>query len=160
MQTLRQLIQDRAVYVADILDKPTVACRGIPMGLQWFEERNGEALKRLTQLKFNFVWAQGSFLDNCLDTDNWRLDFTASQKAALQQFLELYQKNFIDVWMAIGPRGKNPPLQYSAEGDIDTVVRKMDVLYALGLRNFGLRFDDLGNLGEGAVADPAGRQCL
>ena len=154
VQTLRQLLQDRTVYVADILDKPTVACRGIPMGLQWFQERNGEALRRLTQLKFNFVWAQGSFLDNCLDTDNWRLDFTALQKAALQQFLELYQKNFMDVWMAIGPRGKNPPLQYSAEGDINAVVRKMDALYALGLRNFGLRFDDLANLGEGALLIP------
>jgi hypothetical protein len=155
IQTLKQLVESQAVYVADILDKPTVACRGIPMGLQWFEERSGEALKRLTQLKFNFVWAQGSLLDNCLDTDNWRLDFTASQKTALQQFIELYQKNFIDVWMAIGPRGKNPPLQYSSEGDIDTVVRKMDVLYTLGLRNFGLRFDDLGNVGEGELLVPA-----
>ena len=154
LQTLRQLLQGRAVYVADIIDKPTVACRGIPMGLQWFEERTGEALRRLTQLKFNFVWAQGSFLDNCLDTDNWRLDFTLSQKAALQQFLALYQKNFIDVWMAIGPRGKNPPLQYSAEGDINAVVRKMDALYALGLRNFGLRFDDLANIGEGELLIP------
>jgi hypothetical protein len=154
LQTLRQLIQGRAVYVADILDKPTVACRGIPMGLQWFEQRNGEALKRLTQLKFNFVWAQGSFLDNCLDLDNWRLDFTPAQKTALQQFLALYRKNFIDVWMAIGPRGKNPPLQYSAEGDINAVVRKMDTLYALGLRNFGLRFDDLANIGEGELLIP------
>lgn len=154
LQTLRQLLQERAVYVADILDKPTVACRGIPMGLQWFEQRTGEALQRLTQLKFNFVWAQGSFLDNCLDTDNWRVDFTLAQKAALGQFLALYRKNFIDVWMAIGPRGKNPPLQYSAEGDINAVVRKMDALYTLGLRNFGLRFDDLANIGEGELLLP------
>ena len=154
LQTLKQLVQSNAVYVADILDRPTVACRGIPMGLQWFEERNGEALKRLTQLKFNFVWAQGSFLDNYLDTDNWRLDLTAAQKTILQDFFGLYQKNFIDVWMAIGPRGKNPPLQYSSDGDIDTVVRKMDVLYTLGLRNFGLRFDDLGNVGEDQLLVP------
>jgi hypothetical protein len=148
VQTLKQLIQDRSIHVADILDKPTVACRGIPMGLQWFEQRRGEALRRMTQLKLNFVWAQGSFLDDCLSTDNWRLDFTPSQKAAFQEFIELYQKNFIDVWIAFGPRGKNPPLQYSSAADIDTLVHKMDVLYTLGLRNFGLRFDDLGNFGE------------
>jgi hypothetical protein len=154
LQTLKQLVQSKAVYVADILDKPTMACRGIPMGLQWFDQRNGEALQRLTQLKFNFVWAQGSFLDNALDTDNWRVDFTAEQKTTLKSFLDLYQKNFIDVWMAIGPRGKNLPLQYSSDGDVDTVVRKMDVLYTLGLRNFGLRFDDLGNIGEDQLLVP------
>ncbi len=154
VQTLKQLIKGRSVYVADILDKPTVACRGIPMGLQWFEKRSGEALRRLTQLKLNFVWAQGSFLDDCLNTDNWRRDFTVSQRIALGQFIELYQKNFIDVWIALGPRGKNPPLQYSSGADIDTVVRKMDVLYALGLRNFGLRFDDLGNIGEDRLLVP------
>jgi hypothetical protein len=148
LQTLKQLVKNRCVYAADILDRPTVACRGIPMGVQWFEQRNGEALQRLTQLKFNFVWVQGTFLDNYLDTDNWRLDFRDSQKTILREFIELYRKNFIDVWIALGPRGKNPPLQHSSERDINTAVRKMDVLYALGLRNFGLRFDDLGNVGE------------
>ncbi len=154
VQTLKQLIRNRSVCVADILDKPTVACRGIPMGLQWFEQRHGEALRRLTQLKLNFVWAQGSFLDDCLSTDNWRRDFTLSQKVAFRQFIELYQKNFIDVWIAFGPRGKNPPLQYSSSADIDTIVRKMHVLYTLGLRNFGLRFDDLGNVGEDRLLVP------
>jgi len=154
VQTLKQLIRNRSIYVADILDKPTVACRGIPMGLQWFEQRDGEALQRLTQLKLNFVWAQGSFLDDCLSTDNWRLDFTLSQRLAFQRFIELYQKNFIDVWIAFGPRGKYPPLQYSSTSDIDTIVHKMDVLYALGLRNFGLRFDDLGNTGEDRLLVP------
>jgi hypothetical protein len=148
LQTLKQLVRDRYVYVADILDKPTVSRRGIPMGLQWFDQRNGEALNRLTQLKFNLVWTQGSFLDDYLNTDNWRLDFTASQKTILKEFIDLYRKNFIEVWIAIGPRGKNPPLQYSSDSDIDTVVRKMDVLYSLGLRNHGLRFDDLVNTGE------------
>ncbi|MCL5279259.1 MAG: beta-N-acetylglucosaminidase domain-containing protein [Planctomycetes bacterium] len=152
--TLKQLIQNRSLYVADILDKPTVACRGIPMGLQWFEQREGEALRRMTQLKLNFVWAQGSFLNDCLSTDNWRLDFTPAQKAAFQEFIELYQKNFIDVWIAFGPRGKNPPLQYSSAADIDTLVHKMEVLYTLGLRNFGLRFDDLGNVGEDRLLVP------
>jgi hyaluronoglucosaminidase len=94
-------------------------------------------------------------LDDCLNTDRWRQDFTAAQKAALQQFLALYQRNFIDVWIALGPRGKNPPLQYSSETDADLVVRKMDVLYTLGLRNFGLRFDDLGNVGEDRLLVPA-----
>ncbi len=148
LQTLKQLVKNRYVYPAEILDKPTVACRGIPMGVQWFEQRNGEALRRLTQLKFNFVWVQGTFLNNYLDTDNWRLDFKDSQKQILREFLELYRKNFIDVWIALGPRGKNPPLQHSSDEDIDTAVRKMDVLYTLGLRNFGLRFDDLRNVGE------------
>jgi hypothetical protein len=154
IQTLKQLVLNKYVYVADILDKPTVRRRGIAMGLQWFDQRDGEALRRLTQLKSNFVWVQGSFLDDYLNTDKWRLDFTVPQKTLLKEFIELYQKNFIEVWIAIGPRGKNPPLQHSSDADIDTVVRKMDVLYGLGLRNFGLRFDDLVNVGEGQLLVP------
>ncbi len=148
IQTLKQLEFDEHIYLADILDRPTLSRRGIPMGLQWFEERKGEALKRLTELKFNLVWVQGSFLDDYLDIDNWRLDFTPAHEAILEEFIELYQENFIDVWIAIGPRGKNPPLQHSSDADINTLVRKMDVLYGLGLRRFGLRFDDLQNVGE------------
>jgi hypothetical protein len=167
LQTLRQLVEngagapiakfgdgDPSVYAADILDKPTIAWRGIPMGLQWFEQRKGEALQRLTQSKFNFVWVQGSFLDHYLDADNWRLDLTDLQKMILREFIELYRHNFIDVWIAIGPRGKRVPLQHSSHQDIDTIVRKMDVLYSLGLRHFGLRFDDLGNVGEDRLLVP------
>jgi len=148
VQTLKQLAIGRRIYQADILDKPSMSYRGIPMGLQWFDERNNLALKRLTELKFNFVWAQGSFLEDYLGTDNWRLDFTAQQIAILEEFITLYQNNFIDVWIAIGPRGKNPPLQYSSDNDINTIVTKMLVLYELGLRHFGLHFDDLQNVGE------------
>jgi len=148
IQTFRQLVTDHHVHLVDIFDRPTLDRRGIPMGLQWFEERRDEALQRLSELKFNLVWAQGSFLDDYLDTDNWRLDLTDAQRAILREFIELYQKNFFEVWIAIGPRGKNPPLQYSSAADVDTLVKKMHVLYSLGLRHFGLRFDDLQNVGE------------
>ena len=148
VQTLKQLVADGRLYQADILDKPSISRRGIPIGLQWFDERKGNALKRLTELKFNFVWVQGSFLDDYLGTDNWRLDFTSEQIAILEEFITLYQNNFIDVWIAIGPRGKKNPLQYSSDNDINTIVEKMSVLYGLGLRRFGLHFDDLQNTGE------------
>lgn len=154
IQTLKQLIRDNTIYLVDIFDKPTVSCRGIPMGFHWFQQRTGETLKRLTELKFNFIWAQGSFLDDYTRTDNWRLPFLPSQKALISEFLELYRSNFINVWISMSPRGKNPPLQYSSDDDINTVVNKMDVLYTLGLRNFGLQFDDLENVGEDKLLVP------
>lgn len=148
LQTLKQLTVSNTIYMVDILDRPTINSRGIPLSIQWFEKRNDETLKRLTQLKFNFVWTQGSFLNNSTSTDNWRVPFSDLQKTLLQEFIELYQKNFIEVWTSIQPRGKDPPLQYSSDSDINTIVFKMDVLYGLGVRHFGLSFADLENTGE------------
>jgi hypothetical protein len=151
VQTLRQLIVDNQVFLVDVLDKPTLRQRGITMGYHWFKDRLGLSLERMSEMKFNYVWLQGSALNFAFWTDNWRQELTDSQKVILRQFIERYRQNFIDVWIGISPRGKSMPLQHSSDEDINAVVRKMDTLYGLGLRHFGLQFDDLYHIGEGTL---------
>ncbi len=147
LQTLKQLIHDGTVYEGDILDRPTLEHRGIVMGIHFFDQRGHTPLQRLTDLKFNTVWNQGSFLDGAF-LEGWRRSLSGEQKGTLRKYLDLYTSNFIDVWIAMRPTGKNPPISYSSEKDIDAVVDKFGDLYDLGFRNFALSFDDLENINE------------
>lgn len=152
-QTLRQLLRrynGKALDSVSIFDKPTVSKRGVVIGLQWFAKRQ-EAIKRLTQLKLNRVWHQGSFLNLKLGCNHktlkthWREDFTENQINLMKNYVELCRKNFIEVCVAFSPRGK-PPTHYSSAKDIDLLVGKMVALYEVGVHNLSVSFDDLQNI--------------
>jgi len=161
LQTMKQLIlknnqdknqdnnqEDKQIYVADIVDRPTLNRRGIPIGIQWYSQQP-ELFNRLAQLKLNFVWNQGTF-ENQKFWYRWRVPLTEREKKKLQNYLILARKHFITPYIAIGPRGRDASeaTSYSSETDINLLVDKMTVLYDLGVRNFGLSFDDLGNVGQ------------
>lgn len=156
LQTLKQLVQPdrRGVYVADIIDRPTLERRGIPMGKQWFYEPT-EVFERLAELKLNFNWIQGTFVNDKF-WYQWRKPLTADEKDEVRSYLEEAQKHFVDVYISIGPRGEDTshPTYYSSEKEIDLVVEKMKTLYDLGLRNFGLSFDDLQHFGQDKLFGP------
>lgn len=150
LQSLKQLLAREGGQLlltgADILDKPVFARRGIAMGLQWFNNRD-LAVDRLSSLKCNYAWSQGSFMGGIFGRDKWRQPLSEGDKRTLSAYLENCRRNFITPAISICPRG-NPPTQYSSDADINLVVEKMSELYKIGFRNFGLSFDDLQNTGE------------
>lgn len=157
LQTLKQLIfdnnqennqGDKHIYVADIVDRPTLSRRGIPVGIQWYRQQP-ELFKRLGQLKLNFVWNQGTF-QNQKFLYRWREPLTERESKTLQHYLILARKHFITPYIAIAPRGRNlsEATSYSSETDINLLVDKIVHLYDLGVRHVGLTFDDLGNSGQ------------
>ena len=147
-QTLKQLIDpvQKNVAVADIADRPSLIRRGVPIGIQWFRAQD-EVFKRMASLKMNFVWVQGSFLNEKF-WFRWREPLTAEEKALVKSFAEQAKEHFIVPYIAIAPRGQDAstPTIYSSDSEIDLVVDKMLVLYDMGLRHFGLAFDDLVNV--------------
>lgn len=154
LQTLRQLVsrEQRQVYQVNIVDRPQLGRRGIVMGIQWFRHTPPEVWNRLSSLKLNFVWLQGSVLNQKL-WYRWRDPLTDSEAQALRAFVSRASSHFVEPYVAIGPRGPDAsrPTIYSSEADIQALLRKMEALYALGVRNFGLTFDDIGNLGQGIL---------
>jgi hypothetical protein len=148
LQTLKQLIdEDQQISPVNILDQPSLERRGIMMGVHWYNERE-ESFRRLAELKLNFVWNQGAFVNDKFRF-RWREPLNASEKSDLESYLELAQANFIDPYISISPKSmdsSSPPI-YSSEAEIQAVVSKMKDLYQLGFRNFGLSFDDLSNYG-------------
>lgn len=154
-QTLAQLIKNEndriSLQSAAILDKPDLDKRGVVIGLQWFAGKD-TAINRMKKLKFNLAWHQGSFLNgkfsffrSNIPKAAWREPFTENELEILRNYLELCKNNFIEVWLSFGPRGI-PYTSYSSDNDINILVDKMKTLYAVGFRNFGINFDDLGNI--------------
>jgi beta-N-acetylglucosaminidase-like protein/glycosyl hydrolase family 20/cellulose/xylan binding protein with CBM9 domain len=153
MQTLRQLLKNgggNEVEAVSIIDKPTVDRRGVVIGLQWFQEKE-EAIRRMSRLKMNLVWHQGSFLNLKLGCSHktlkthWREPFTKHERKTIENYLKLCRENFIEVCVAFSPRGL-PQTHYSSDKDIDLLVAKMETLYQGGVRGLGIAFDDLQNI--------------
>lgn len=165
LQTVRQLVAgsgaEATLPVARIVDRPTLPRRGLAMGVQWFANYP-EAVERLAALKGNFIINQGSFLGRTFtghptEGTPWRRPLTSGDRRALADYLACCREHFIEPLIAMGPRG-NPPTGYSSEADLTAVVSKLADLYTLGYRQFGLNFDDLGNIGQDRVLTPEDRQ--
>ncbi len=152
LQTLRQLIKSGKLYMADVLDKPTMEQRGIVMSASRYNQP--DTLDRMAAYKMNTSWSQGSFMNGKFK-ESWKTTFTSSELTQLSGFISKANANYITPWMSFGPRGSgtgtrphtNEPV-YSSDTDIDTIVNKMDQLFGIGARNFGLNFDDIQNYGE------------
>jgi hypothetical protein len=149
LQTLKQLVDSdgHILLPVDILDYPSLDRRGIMMGLHWYQKQE-EAFRRMSELKLNFAWNQGAAFNDKLRF-RWRDPFNEIDINNLQTFLALAEQNFIDLYISISPKSPDlvdPPI-YSSDSDIEAVVSKLEVLYALGYRGFGLSFDDLSNFG-------------
>lgn len=147
LQTLKQIINPERSSVAavEIADRPSLALRGVPVGIQWFRQQD-DLLDRMASFKLNFVWVQGSFLNEKF-WFRWREPLTEDEKARIADFVQAAQQRFITPHIAIAPRGPDAGgyTTYSSDEEIDLVVDKMADLYTLGVRNFGLSFDDLVN---------------
>jgi hypothetical protein len=156
LQTMKQLVDlnNKTVLQTDIVDRPSLDRRGIIMGVQWFYEQE-EAFRRISELKLNMVWNQGSFVNEKF-WFRWREPLSASEEAEMRAYLERAHNHFVEPFVAIAPRGKDAsnPTIYSSDEEINLVVAKMRVLYNLGLRNFGLSFDDLANFGQDRLSGP------
>ncbi len=145
LQTLRQLFDptQAAIYRAAIADYPLLTRRGIAAGKPWFRDSE-EMFSRLAANKLNFVWVQGTFLEDRL-WYNWRDPFTTEDERALRNLMGQAKRNFVDLYISIGPRGEDAATHtvYSSDQEIDLLFAKMTALHKMGLRNFGLSFDDL-----------------
>jgi hypothetical protein len=150
IQTLKQMIDvnEKSAFSGEIVDFPTVSRRGIIMGVQWFNDQE-EVFRRMAELKLNFIWNQGAFLNEKL-WFRWREPLTPGELSSIENYIVTANQQFVDVYIAIGPRGEdsNNPTIYSSDEDINLVVAKMEALYGVGVRNFGLAFDDLVNFDQ------------
>lgn len=157
-QTVKQLIQNDRLHVADILDRPQNNRRGSVIGLQWFKDVNvATAFQRLSERRGNLVWNQGSFMGG-LFSWRWREPFSEVDLLGLQNYLARATSKFVDVYLSFGPRIKRirvdgvwicdetsyPAPTFSDPSEADLLVNKMLALYEIGYRNFGINFDDVG----------------
>ncbi|MGI6609108.1 MAG: beta-N-acetylglucosaminidase domain-containing protein [Limnochordia bacterium] len=162
LQTLRQLIatrdERRTVPAMEVVDKPLLTQRGMAMGSQWFN-KNQEAVQRMAELKLNYVYVTGTFLNGKFGKDAWREPFTLADILTMKAFLALTRSSFIDVTVSFSPRGR-VATQYSDDSEINTLVDKMSRLYDAGYRDFAISFDDLQNIGQERLTHPEDQEAF
>mgnify|MGYP000273770701 CR=1 FL=1 len=121
---------------------PALPTRGAIVAGSWFNSE--EILKRFQKARFNFAWTQGSFLNQKMQY-LWREPLRSNEKASIREWINRCEAQSVHCYLSLSPRGQSAAAGtvYSSQKEIDAVMKRFDALYELGVRNFGLSFDDL-----------------
>ncbi|MCX4582096.1 beta-N-acetylglucosaminidase domain-containing protein [Streptomyces sp. NBC_01481] len=152
VQTLRQLIVRKTgavgagaggASVAGVLvrDWPGTAVRGMTEG---FYGQPWSHQQRLAQLDFMGRTKQNRYLyapgDDPFRQARWRDPYPAAQRAQFRELAERARQNHVTLAWAVAPAQE---MCLADDGDIKALTRKIDAMWALGVRAFQLQFQDV-----------------
>ncbi|CAL9415562.1 beta-N-acetylglucosaminidase domain-containing protein [Streptomyces sp. enrichment culture] len=141
VQTLRQLItSSRSVPRVVVRDWPGTAVRGLAEG---FYGRPWSHEQRLAQLDFMGRTKQNRYLyapgDDPYRQARWREPYPAGQRAEFRELADRARRNHVTLAWAVAPAQS---MCLASEDDVKALKRKVDAMYALGVRAFQLQFQD------------------
>ncbi|GAA0484471.1 hypothetical protein GCM10009544_52720 [Streptomyces stramineus] len=150
-QTLRQLAVGpdsgaaeaggRAFAGVVIRDWPGTAVRGLTEGFYgrpWSREQRLAQIDFLGRTKQNrYLYAPG---DDPYRQARWRAPYPAEQRAEFRALAERARRNHVTLGWALSP---GQSMCFSSERDLRDLKRKVDGMWALGVRAFQLQFQDV-----------------
>ncbi|MET8470694.1 beta-N-acetylglucosaminidase domain-containing protein [Streptomyces sp. NPDC004856] len=140
-QTFRQLIDGRTVAGVVVRDWPGTAVRGLTEGFYgtpWTTEQRLEQLDFMGRTKQNrYLYAPG---DDLYRQARWRETYPAEQRADFRRLAERARANHVTLGWAVAP---GQAMCMSSPDDIKALTRKLDAMWALGVRAFQLQFQDV-----------------
>ncbi|WP_031070544.1 beta-N-acetylglucosaminidase domain-containing protein [Streptomyces sp. NRRL S-118] len=145
VQTLRQLITataggGKAVPGVVVRDWPGTAVRGMAEG---FYGQPWSHAQRLAQLDFMGRTKQNRYLyapgDDPYRQAQWRDAYPAAQRTEFRELAERARRNHVTLAWAVAPAQS---MCLASEDDVKALKRKVDAMYALGVRAFQLQFQD------------------
>ncbi|WP_208609629.1 beta-N-acetylglucosaminidase domain-containing protein, partial [Streptomyces atriruber] len=149
VQTLRQLTgpaagasgADRTVPGVRIRDWPGTAVRGLTEG---FYGTPWTLRQRLAQLDFMGRTKQNRYLyapgDDPYRQARWREPYPADQRADFRALAQRAEANHVTLAWAVSP---GQAMCLSSERDVRDLNRKIDAMWALGVRAFQLQFQNV-----------------
>ncbi|MCT4352642.1 beta-N-acetylglucosaminidase domain-containing protein [Streptomyces sp. Je 1-79] len=146
VQTLRQLIGGRAddrreIPGVVVRDWPGTAVRGLTEG---FYGRPWSQEQRLAQLDFMGRTKQNRYLyapgDDPYRQTQWRDPYPAAQRAEFRALAERARANHVTLSWAVAPAQS---MCLASADDVKALTRKIDAMWALGVRSFQLQFQDV-----------------
>lgn len=146
VQTLRQLVQareggGRQLASVAVRDWPGTAVRGMTEGFYgepWTRQQRLEQLDFLGRTKQNrYLYAPG---DDPYRQTRWREPYPAAQREDFRALAERARANHVTLGWALAP-GQSMCL--SSPDDLRALRRKVDAMWALGVRAFQLQFQDV-----------------
>ncbi|MEV6653552.1 beta-N-acetylglucosaminidase domain-containing protein [Streptomyces sp. NPDC051219] len=141
VQTLRQLIRGGAAAGVVVRDWPGTAVRGTAEG---FYGRPWTLAQRLAQLDFMGRTKQNRYLyapgDDPYRQARWREAYPAGQRAEFRAMADRARANHVVLAWAVAPA---QAMCLASDDDIKALKRKIDAMWALGVRAFQLQFQDV-----------------
>ncbi|TGA90899.1 hyaluronidase [Streptomyces palmae] len=146
VQTLRQLLVRQPGGGAGfpgvtVRDWPGAAVRGMTEG---FYGEPWTQRERLAQLDFMGRTKQNRYLyapgDDLYRQARWRDPYPAEQRAEFRALADRARRNHVTLAWAVSP-GQN--FCFASAGDAKALARKLDAMWALGIRAFQLQFQDV-----------------
>ncbi|WP_335936290.1 beta-N-acetylglucosaminidase domain-containing protein [Streptomyces sp. PTD5-9] len=141
VQTLRQLVRDGAVAGVVVRDWPGAAVRGMTEG---FYGQPWTLAERLAQLGFMGRTKQNRYLyaagDDPYRQARWRDPYPADRRAGFRALAERARAEHVTLGWAVAP---GQSMCMSSDEDVRALTRKLDAMWALGVRAFQLQFQDV-----------------
>ncbi|MFI5804530.1 beta-N-acetylglucosaminidase domain-containing protein [Streptomyces sp. NPDC051561] len=144
-QTLRQLVRKGSagttVAAVAVRDWPGTAVRGMTEG---FYGRLWTTEQRLAQIDFMARTKQNRYLyapgDDPYRQAQWREPYPAAERAGFRVLAEHARRNHVSLAWAVSP---GQAMCMSDDRDVRALLRKVESMWALGVRVFQLQFQDV-----------------
>ena len=140
-QMLEQQTADGKIAETVISDYPTVKLRGFVEGFYgypWSFEDRLSLMSESSNFKMNtYIYAPK---DDPYHKDRWRELYPADKAEELHQLAEEGKKDNMSFCWSVHP---GYGFNYSNDDDYNALINKFDQLYDLGVRQFGISYDDL-----------------
>ncbi|MER5358946.1 beta-N-acetylglucosaminidase domain-containing protein [Streptomyces sp. NPDC002785] len=141
VQTLRQLIRDKSVAGVTVRDWPGTAVRGMTEG---FYGQPWTRAERLAQIGFMGRTKQNRYLyaagDDPYRQARWRDPYPADRRADFRALAERSRAEHVTLGWAVAP---GQAMCLSSDNDVKALTKKLDAMWALGVRVFQLQFQDV-----------------
>ncbi len=141
VQTLRQLVSGGSVAGVVVRDWPGTAVRGMAEGFYgqpWTQE------ERLAQLAFMGRTKQNRYLyaagDDPYRLARWREPYPARQRADFRELAQKAEAEHVTLGWAVSP---GQAMCMASDQDVRALTKKIDAMWALGVRVFQLQFQDV-----------------
>lgn len=148
VQTFLQLASQSEVMQVEVKDYPDVLDRGVVEG---FYGNPWSTTDRKRQFEFYAANKMNVYIygpkDDPYHRAKWRESYPAAQAAVLKELIQAAHENKVQFVWALHPGND---IKWT-EADRKNVVKKLELMYDMGVRAFSLFFDDIG--GEGTKAD-------
>ncbi|WP_431044439.1 beta-N-acetylglucosaminidase domain-containing protein [Streptomyces sp. P1-3] len=145
VQTLRQLlVRQGGSYgfpAVSVRDWPSAAVRGTTEGFYgdpWSRQQRLDHLDFMGRTKQNrYLYAAG---DDPYRQARWRDPYPAERRDEFRALADRARRNHVTMAWAVAP---DQNFCFSSDKDVKALTRKIDAMWALGMRGFQLQFQDI-----------------
>lgn len=141
LASVSQILRENSIPQCTFTDYPDFKIRGIIEGYYgppWEEDSRLKMLDFLADCKFNAYFYGPK--DDAFHRERWRDFYDSESLKNLKLMVEQSADRALDFWYTLGP---GLSMKYSSKSDFKDLLNKFFHLAELGIRNFGLLFDDI-----------------